>query len=131
MKVRSDEWLEEAGLTNFPMEDDHEYGSMDLRVFMQDEVWVDIAGEVHPLETMSHDYLLNVMKMLFDDMEYQHDAVLEWYATGVMIFMAGIVKPTEGQRLDFLVDAEDAIGRNAAEWLSSTPLMIRIEKLLG
>ena len=131
MKVRSDVWLEDAGLTRFPIENEHVYGNMDLRVFLQDEVWVDISGDIHQLEDMSHEYLLNVMKMLFDNMEYNHDAVLEWYATGVMVFMAGMVNPTEEQRLEFLSDANEAVEHEAAEWLAKTPLMIQIEKLLG
>jgi hypothetical protein len=131
MKVRSDEWLEDTELNHFPIVEEHVYGTMDLRVFLQDEIWVDIAGTVHQLEDMSHDYLFNVMKMLFTDMEQHHDALLEWYAVGVMIFMAGIVNPTEKQRLEFLSDASETIEHKAAEWLSSTPLMIRIDKLLS
>jgi len=132
MKVVSDKWLE-TPQTYFPEpEEDHIYGTMDMRVFLQDEVWVNIAGHVFNLEDMSDDYLSNVIDMFMDDenaSRYQQQMLL-WYATGMLLFISEQVQPTPQERISFLDEAEAIVDLPPKEWIANTILMKRIVEIL-
>lgn len=130
--VSHDAWMCPNTLEVFPQpEAEQESGTLDLRVFLQDEFWVNVDGVVFRLEDMTHEYLANVMSFLFRDAEHYHASILEWFAVGVMTFTAGVLCPSEAQRLEFLADAHACVDADAEAWLKSTVLVQRIEQLLN
>jgi hypothetical protein len=132
LKVQNDAWLVDAGLLpEFPEpKEKHTDGSIDLRVFMQDEFWVNITGDVFKLESMDREYLVNVLGFIFNEAENYQVAILDWYATNIMLFMNDYLKPSEQERQDFIEEATKCIDMTAHTWLAKTPLVVKIESLL-
>jgi len=130
--VAADKWFADFNGSAFPHPaDEHEYGSLDARVFLQDEKWVNIGGDAFYLEEMSEDYLHNVLVMLFTDAQHFQNLMLDWYESAILSFSTGFTSPTEVQRVECTSGALACADSNAHEWLYSTPLMQRLEVLLG
>lgn len=101
-------------------------GNIDLRVFDQDEWWVDVFGAPHRLDEMSDCYRRNVLSFLTERTE-------EWFA--VNLRRAALT--SLGNLLQGRVDGElmacsfnGSIGDvDAYTWLESTPLVRKLRKL--
>jgi len=130
MKAHTDAWLAPAARFPTPA-NEFTVGSFDVRVFMQDEFWVDDAGRAVKLDSMDSSYLMDVLVELFDSAETQQDNMLDWYGSTVMEFMEKFVNPSEEQRLEVLTEANVCVDATAQTWLAQTPLVKRINELLG
>ncbi len=103
-------------------------GKLDKRVFEQDVYWVDVLGQPHFLEEMSSEYLGNVLAMLFGRME-------EFYFSALMRYVAGIIEDdalgkTNVDILARMLGTASIAELTPSEWLASTPLVRKINKLL-
>jgi hypothetical protein len=99
----------------------HEYGTLDLRVFDQDVWWVDIEQRPHRLTEMSDEYIANVIAHL------QTHAKMHYHGT-----LRRACLQIHGDLLLGRIPTEvvaDALGATPLtdltpqEWLEGTPLM--------
>lgn len=103
-------------------------GKMDSRVFDQDIYWVDINGKPHLLTEMSEDYLENVLVLLFEGMERFYFGALVRSTIGIIddLFSGNPNSEVLANELGITPISE----MEPAEWLASTPLVRKINKLL-
>jgi hypothetical protein len=130
MKALADSWVAPAARFPAPAQG-FVTGTFDVRVFMQDEFWVDDAGRSAKLDNMDASYLMDVLTELFHAAETHQDNVLDWYGSTIMEFMARFVETNETQRLALLSEANICVEAAPQVWLAQTPLVKRINVLLG
>lgn len=128
MLVSSDVWCEETPATVFPSTTSD--GDMDLRVFLQDEVWVNNLGVVYNLDELSPEYLQEIMRYCFDNAEMLQDNILEWFGVRMMLAQEGLLSPSPTQLNEFASEALTAVEASPVEWVNDTALMKRIVGLL-
>jgi hypothetical protein len=122
-------WADEQPFTDFGQ---HGEGKLDIRVFEQDLWWVDQTGAPHLLTEMSEEYLTNVLKHLYSNLEYFHAVSGLRFAIEQVL----TVLPTPGAPANMEAYEEYVNGKTspedlaAAEWLYSTPLVKRLLQLL-
>lgn len=105
---------------------------LDMRVFEQDVWWIDIHGQEHLLEEMSTDYLNNVVRHLFENLEHFH------LGNGLRFSIERLltVLPFDGaprnfdQYIDYVENKESPLELPSAAWLNATPLVTRIWAIL-
>jgi hypothetical protein len=110
------------GLRPHRHEPDHLYGW----VFLQHQVWVDYWGNEHEIETMTDDYVANVI--LFCEGQTLGIALIVWaeIAYRVLLHRAGLGELPQPRILDSLADLEQ-IGQSGDgslhDWLHELPLL--------
>jgi hypothetical protein len=121
---------ENEHLPHGPFTDFGQYGpgSLDLRVFLQSEYWVDIEGTGHLLTSMSDDYRSNVIRMLLIDAEVLQIKIL--YLIIGMIHEAIVNRDADG--MESLLQNEIPLLHIEAsyDFIENTPLMKRLRELL-
>lgn len=128
MLVSSDVWCEETPATVFPSATLE--GDMDLRVFLQDEVWVNSLGVVYLLEELSAESLQEIMRYCFDNAEMLQDGILEWFGVRMMLAQEGLLSPSPAQLESFASEALTAVEMSPVEWVNETSFMKKIVGLL-
>lgn len=96
-------------------------GKLDLRVFNQEEYWVDVHGGAHVIEEMDVDYRRNVIIHLLVNARF---------------FQSGLLKEqlivTIGKVLGYEIESSFSPGvsdMESLQWLEGTPLMMRLRTL--
>lgn len=128
MLVSSDVWCEETPATVFPSATSE--GDMDLRVFLQDEVWVNNLGVVFPLEELSAEYLQEIMRYCFDNAEMLQDNILEWFGVRMMLAQEGLLSPSPHQLERFASEALATVEMSPVAWVNETAFMKKVVGLL-
>ncbi len=112
-----------------PFTDFGQFGvdALDLRVFDQDEWWVDRLGHPHLLVEMPDDYRINVILFL-------REFAVEYHAANAMREAATALGEAMLGRTAFAVLAPDigaarVIDCEPSAWLEATPLMRRLRAL--
>lgn len=120
----ADLWPEEKPFTAFG-----QFGedSFDLRVFEQDEYWVDYRGKPHRLSEMPNDYRVNVITFL----EERKDRFYVETCLRTAVSMAGdaLLGRVNGELLAEAVGGPKITDHTPSEWLEATPLMRRLRTL--
>jgi hypothetical protein len=121
---------ENEHLPHGPFTDFGQYGpgSLDLRVFLQSEYWVDIEGTGHLLTSMSDDYRSNVIRMLLVDAPGLHLKIL--YLIIGMIYEA--ILGQDAGVMESLLQNEIPLLQIEShyDFIESTPLMKRLRELV-
>lgn len=102
--------------------------SLDLRVFEQDVWWVNKLGEPFKLEEMSSDYLSNVEFFLIENLYHFYLGFIE--KTTIDILLDVMDGKTNSEVLSHEL-GHGLLDQTPESWLSGTPLMRKIVKLLG
>jgi hypothetical protein len=102
--------------------------SLDLRVFEQDKYWVNREGKPFLLEEMDRDYLLNVMTFLFDGASYFHLMMLR---KTVIEVLSDALNGVENPEILAVQTSNSISDVEPVQWLNSTPLVRKLNKLLG
>jgi hypothetical protein len=99
----------------------HEYGSLDLRVFDQDVWWVDIAQRPHRIGEMSAEYIRNVIEFLVADAKYFYYQTMRRELAAV----AGdlVLGRVSAELVAMAVGGPSLTDFTPEEWLESTTLM--------
>lgn len=127
--VEADKYLSEGEIpfTDFGQGD---YGTLDIRVFMQDIYWVNIAGKPFLLSDMEEDYLNNVLSLLFDNAQSYYSTIARWYMLELLSIVNGVIEPP-WEYLEKTKDVSAALLLTTPHgWLSDTPLVLKIIDLL-
>lgn len=107
------------------------YGTLDIRVFMQDTYWVNISGKPFLLLEMEEDYLNKVLIMLFENAEGYYASIARWYALELLSIVNGIIEPP----WDYLEKTKDSSAAillsTPHEWLNNTLLVSKIVNILN
>lgn len=97
----------------------HGPGALDLRVFDQDQVWVDILGVPHALHEMDDTYRANVIGHLYEHADlYLRGVVRDEFTETAVAALTGERPPDRADR------PADAVG-----WVEATPLMRRLRAM--
>ena len=99
----------------------HEYGTLDLRVFDQQRYWVDIHQVPHQLSEMEPEYVRNVITFLLENREYFHAATVRRMAIQTVGDL--LLDRPSAELVAEAVGAPALIDLTPEEWLESTPLM--------
>jgi hypothetical protein len=102
-------------------------GRLDLRVFNQDQWWVDIHGRGHRLEEMSRSYRRNVIGFLIEHQEayFLHCLLLE----SSRVLSEALAGRVAGELLVSELGGVSMAELTPSEWLESTSLMRRLRRL--
>ena len=102
-------------------------GKLDLRVFLQDEYWVDKDGTGHLITSMSDDYRSNVIRMLLIEAEVLHMEILI-LITGMI---AGAIVNRDADGMESLKRNEIPLlqTESSYDFIENTPLMKRLREL--
>jgi hypothetical protein len=92
-----------------------EPGMLDVRVFDQDQVWVDVNGRAHDLTSMSFDYLVNVNA-------HAERFAPTLYARHLFARPVDVVTPRPA--------GSAPLPDPAWQWVQSTPLVRRLLELI-
>lgn len=92
-----------------------ESGTLNLDVFDQDEVWLDVVGVPHLLHEMTITYRANVINHVLQRAEYFYQAKLE------QRHIAELLAAHQ--------DDEPPLPEDPLEWIESTPLMRRLRAI--
>lgn len=108
------------------------YGALDIRVFEQDEFWVNIHGEAVRLEEMDSEYVANVIALLEESApRHYRSAVHRWLEKADEVPVWALPAPV-GADLDWYGGEGYELGVVFAyRWLDDTPLMRRLRALAG
>lgn len=99
----------------------HEYGSLDLRVFEQAIWWVDISQVPHRLTDMSENYLRNVIAHLRRHADGFHQATI--YRDVLQIWGDLLLGRFPSDVIAIALGATPLTDLTPSEWLEGTPLM--------
>ena len=122
---------EEEFEKNYPFTNFNQFGQgrMDLRVFDQNTWWVSIEGKGTLLEELNSEQLTEILNFLFNKAEYFHEV----YTTNQLILM--VSAHLEGSAPDGIIEiklmgVDELSMMTPHQWLASTALMRKINKLL-
>jgi hypothetical protein len=105
----------------------HEPDHMWPWVFRQHQVWVDFHGSEHEIESMSLDYVENVIKFCGERADKIRVLVyVDWVTRALELALNGA--GVEGART--ALELEPDITALPEEWLETTPLMIALRRRL-
>jgi len=129
--VKADEFLydDELPFTAFGQFGE---GSMDARVFEQDVWWIDIHGQEHLLNEMSTEYLNNVLKHLFSNLQYFHfHSGLRYTIENALSHAQFLPLPENPDGFkEYVENKANPLTLAEATWLNGTPLVKRIYAIL-
>src|SRR5690625_1036138 len=115
-------WSGTAGLTRSPLVSDEPLqaapGTLNLWVFEQDEVWLDVVGTPHLLHEMTITYRANGIAHLLKHVEYFYQAKVEQRQIADLL-----AAHQDGQ------DEQPLLPEDPTEWLEATPLMRRLRSM--
>lgn len=95
-----------------------EPGTLNLYVFDQDEVWLDVVGTPHRLHEMTITYRANVINHLLQRAEHFYQAKLEQWQIADLL-----AAHQDGE------DDQPPLPGDPVEWIESTPLMRRLRTM--
>jgi hypothetical protein len=103
-------------------------GSLDLRVFLQSEYWVDNEGAGHLLTSMSNDYRSNVMRMLLENSARLHMKIFDL----IIVIIQKAIVDRDLQALESLLQNEIPLlyVDSPFDFIENTPLMKRLRELV-
>lgn len=109
-------------------------GKIDLRVFYQTEWWLDINAVPHRLDEMTEEYLQNVLTHLFTNMDGFYFGVAQRDISALIVLALQLPATDEAgiERERILREdiAKGVTAQTPGQWLSSVPLVKRINEIL-
>ncbi|WP_160010049.1 hypothetical protein [Nocardioides sp. AX2bis] len=100
---------------------------LDLRVFDQDQWWVDRTGTPHLLQDMSVEYLGNVIEFLLEHRDgFYADTIRRWFVQSLGDQL--LFDEPGGELLAAVAGGPDWDEVAPEEWLESTPLMRKLRR---
>jgi hypothetical protein len=103
----------------------HEPNKLWPWVFRQHQIWVDIHGTEHEIESMPLDYIGNVINFCRIRAErIRTIAYVDWLARAVELALNGAAVEEARETLE----PEPDLLATAEEWLASTPLMLALKR---
>ena len=127
--VEADKYLN-PGEKPFTAFGHHGAGRLDIRVFLQDEYWVNILGKPFHIKDMSYDYLNAVLTMLFENANTYYTSIARWYTVELISITSGITNPPWDYIQRVMEETSSLILLTPIEWLNESILVKKIVTLL-